>query len=133
MTEQLKQLALECKERELDIDFDDVYPQQGSSYLNKLARHYIAAASPDVVLALIAERDELKLAYAECSRQKNELLTAHKVNARREADDEALMREALDALEYHNAYTRPIVKTNDAIDKLRARLGTTNATEAKHL
>ena len=58
MTDQLKELANECKER--GIDFDDVSPNQGSTSCDKLVRHYIAAASPDVVLALIAEVERLK-------------------------------------------------------------------------
>ena len=58
MTDQLKELANECKER--GIDFDDVSPNQGSTSCDKLVRHYIAAASPDDVLALIAEVERLK-------------------------------------------------------------------------
>jgi len=37
-------------------------------------------------------------------------------------DDTALLRQALDALEYHMQQTRPIDKTSDAIAALRARL-----------
>jgi len=87
----------------------------------------LAASLQDKCVSLIAERDELKLAYAECSRQKNELLTAHKVNARREVDDEALMREALNcgATEYE--------RMADLRVRIRARLEGTDATEAKHL
>ena len=114
MTEQLKQLALAATQGpwETEVHNDGhaiawlgnnaIYSSTVSLREYKapeIDAAYIAAASPDVVLGLIAERDELKLAYAECSRQKNELLTAHKVNARREADDEALMREALEAIE----------------------------------
>lgn len=59
---ELNRLAEDCKER--GIDFDDVSPQQGSTSCDKLVRHYIAAASPDVVLSMIAEIDRLK-AYNE--------------------------------------------------------------------
>jgi len=37
-------------------------------------------------------------------------------------DDTALLRQALDALEYHMQQTRPIDKTSDAITAIRARL-----------
>lgn len=37
-------------------------------------------------------------------------------------DDEALIRQMLDALEYHRAQTRPIDRTDDAITAGRARL-----------
>jgi Lar family restriction alleviation protein len=37
--------------------------------------------------------------------------------------DAVLMRQALDALEYHMEQTRPITRTSEAIDALRARLG----------
>ncbi len=36
------------------------------------------APAPDAIIALLDELEELRLAYAECSRQKNELLTKHK-------------------------------------------------------
>ena len=36
--------------------------------------------------------------------------------------DEALIRQMLDALEYHRAQTRPIDRTDDAITAGRARL-----------
>jgi protein-tyrosine phosphatase len=37
--------------------------------------------------------------------------------------DAVLMRQALDALEYHMEQTRPITRTSEAIDALRVRLG----------
>jgi hypothetical protein len=37
-------------------------------------------------------------------------------------DDEALIRQMLEALEYHRAQTRPIDRTDDAITAGRARL-----------
>ena len=37
--------------------------------------------------------------------------------------DEALIRQMLDALEYHTDQTRPIERTTDAITAARARLG----------
>lgn len=46
-------------------------------------------------------------------------LAVAKVAAR---DAEPLLREALEALEYHTAQTRPIQRTADAIKALRARL-----------
>lgn len=38
-------------------------------------------------------------------------------------DDEALIRQMLEALEYHRAQTRPIDRTDAAITAGRARLG----------
>lgn len=38
-------------------------------------------------------------------------------------DDTALLRQALEALKYHVEQTRPITRTTDAIDALRAALG----------
>ena len=56
--QELKRLAEDCKER--GIDFDDVSPHQGSTSCDKLVRHYLAAASPDVVLSMIVEIDRLR-------------------------------------------------------------------------
>ena len=61
---ELKRLAEDCKER--DIDFYDVSPRQGSTSCDKLVRHYIAAASPDVVLSMIAEIDNVRRANLDC-------------------------------------------------------------------
>lgn len=80
---------------------------------------YIAAASPDVVFSILSERNELRLAYIEASRQKNELLTAHKFNAReRDADREA-MRHVLLSFGSDDEMV--------AINALRARLGYVHA------
>jgi hypothetical protein len=45
-----------------------------------------------------------------------------RLHAEREAD-RALMREALEAFEYHVEQTRPIDRSSAAISKLRARAG----------
>lgn len=60
---ELKRLAEDCKERE--IDFDDVSPHQGSTSCDKLVRHYLAAASPDVVLSMIDHVQETDAANLE--------------------------------------------------------------------
>jgi hypothetical protein len=113
----LRELAEEFKT--YGVDIGDIEPNQGSTYCNKLVRNYLEAASPDVVLEILSELKELRLAYAEASRQKNELLTAHKVNAReRDADREA-MRVALDALCGADMIDVDMAKS---IDALRARL-----------
>ena len=52
---ELKRLAEDCKERE--IDFADVLPQQGSTSCDKLVRHYIAEVLPDTLLSMIDALD----------------------------------------------------------------------------
>lgn len=50
-TKNLRVLAHDCKQRE--IDFDDVSPNQCSTSLDKLTRAYITACSPGVVTELL--------------------------------------------------------------------------------
>jgi hypothetical protein len=59
MNQDLRTLATECKT--VEIDFADISPNQGSTSCDKLTRAYISACSPDVVLALLDERDALLL------------------------------------------------------------------------
>ncbi len=70
---------------------------------------YILDQSAEIE-ALRSERDELKLAYAECSRQRNELLNAHKklsaMTKERdalEADNKEILREWKEAARTHNS------------------------------
>ena len=58
----------------------------------------------DHIEAQDAELKELRLAYAECSRQKNELLTAHKLSAQQIR----VLREALRAIKDNPSRPEPI-------------------------
>ena len=125
MTEQLKQLANEAKR----FDGGDWYLAKHlvtDWKMDKQDAAYIAAASPDVVLGLIAERDEYQ-------RAADAMAASHKVERDALLDsrhaDEALMREALEMCEavLCNYVCRgtheETVKHNAAIDAVRARLG----------
>jgi hypothetical protein len=74
----------------------------------------------------MTEIEELRLAYAESSRQKNELLTAHKLAAA----ENAALRERVKALE---DALRMAIKwihlgvTKDEMDAARAALGATKS------
>lgn len=48
---------------------------------------------------------------------------AHAIEAEVRKQDEALIRQLVEALEYHRAQTRPIDRTDEAITAGRARLG----------
>jgi len=138
MTEQLKYVAQECKDiRGLPphwYDFDTLAITYGIGHTDAM---FIAAASPDVVLALIAERDEYQ-------RAADTMAASHKVE--RDAlldsrhEDEALMREALKAINcttlkcsdfhhkkadqhHHSDVCKPMIQYEIVLDKLRARLG----------
>jgi hypothetical protein len=76
------------------------------------------------------EQEELRLAdqLESCClhvgdiEQYHAALALRRLVAEREAD-RAVMREALEALEYHVEQTRPIDRSSAAISKLRARVG----------
>lgn len=71
----------------------------------------------DYTAAVVRERDELKLAYAECSRQKNELLTKHKQSA-------GLRKAAQDVLDrWDTPLWKDVPATADYINALRKELG----------
>ena len=52
----------------------------------------------------------------------NPVAFARAIEAEVRKDDEALIRQLVEALEYHRAQTRPIHQTNEAIIRGRARL-----------
>jgi hypothetical protein len=122
MTEQLKQLANEAKR----FDGGDWYLAKHlvtDWKMDKQDAAYIAAASPDVVLELIAERDdanqqlrkeqltvqgliaerddlraELSRIYKQSAQDMDDASDAMEFAAKERDQDKALMREALDAL-----------------------------------
>ena len=76
----------------------------------------------------MTELEELRIAYAECSRQRNELLTKHKVSAADNAtlrEQVRVLREAnailtaeIDKLRYERDLLRIVVEGTAAADEL---------------
>ena len=85
---ELKRLAEDCKN--CGIDFDDVSPQQGSTSCDKLVRHYLAAASPDVTLEMIDALD-VQAGSIEAVQAANQRLAAERDKLR--TQNQALVKE----------------------------------------
>ena len=85
---ELKRLAEDCTN--CGIDFDDVSPQQGSTSCDKLVRHYLAAASPDVVLSMIDALD-VQAGSIEAVQAANQRLAAERDKLR--TQNQALVKE----------------------------------------
>lgn len=68
-------------------------------------------------LRKISEKDYGNPYAKGCAEIARQAILDHEVR-----DDERLLLQALTALEYHTAQTRPIQRTIDAINALRARL-----------
>ena len=146
MTEQLKVLALAAAVIDHNENrgwYEEDMLLQDGVYYTKNAR-FIAAASPDVVLTLIAENEQLGHLYRknendwqnrfdEMKSERDALLDSRRA-------DEALMREALKAINcttlkcsdfhhkkadqhHHSDVCKPMIQYEIVLDKLRARLG----------
>ena len=92
---ELKRLAEDCKN--CGIDFDDVSPQQGSTSCDKLVRHYLAAASPDVTLEMIDALD-VQAGSIEAVQAANQRLAAERDKLR--TQNQALREAVTAVIEY---------------------------------
>ena len=77
----------------------------------------------------MTELEELRLAYAECSRQRNELLTAHKSSAERVRVLREALADAIDCVQDWGLYASPYFiekhDLNGDVKRLRAALEAT--------
>lgn len=77
----------------------------------------------------MTELEELRLAYAECSRQRNELLTAHKHSAERICVLREALADAIVCVQDWSAYVAPYyLEKHDLhgdVKRLRAALDAT--------
>ncbi len=74
----------------------------------------------------MTELEELRLAYAECSRQRNELLTAHKHSAERVRVLREALADAIECVQDWGLYASPYFiekhDLNGDVKRLRAAL-----------
>ena len=77
----------------------------------------------------MTELEELRLAYAECSRQRNELLTAHKHSAERVRVLREALADAIECVQDWGLYASPYFiekhDLNGDVKRLRAALEAT--------